>query len=166
MKVLARALTAQAFAPYGQVLQAPGAEAIRLEHAAALDNRRAQGAHPNLAIIRYKPKPLPLRAALWERHPLSTQSFIPMDVSRYLVIVCPATPEGAPDVARIDAFIAKPGQGISYNADVWHQGMAALDRPGVFANLIWQDGSQGDCEFCSTAQEVEISVSQIACAPG
>lgn len=160
MNILARPLTAQAFASYGQVLHAPGVEAVRMERAAELDNRRADRARPNLAIVRYNPKVLPLRAVLWERHPQSTQSFIPMDVSRYLILVCPATAEGTPDVARIDAFVAQPRQGVSYNANVWHHGMAALDRPGVFANLIWQDGTEADCEFCSAVQEVEISVAQ------
>jgi ureidoglycolate lyase len=157
MKVTARPLTAESFAPFGQVLQASGFAPVRIERAASLDNRRGEQAQPNLTIVRYAPKALPLQASLWERHPHSTQSFVPMAVSRYLVLVCPPADDGAPDIARMTAFVAAPGQGVSYDAGTWHHGMAPLDTPGLFANLIWQDGSAGDCEFHQSPLVAEVT---------
>ena len=144
--ITARPLTAEGFRPFGQVLEAPGAEPLRIERAATLDNRRP-GVAPNLAIIRSAAKVPPVEVGLLERHRYSTQAFMPMRVSRYLVMVCPALADGAPDLSRCEAFVAGPGQGLNYNADQWHAGMTALDAPGEFAMFIWQDDSADDCEF-------------------
>ena len=54
-------------------------------------------------------------------------------------------------MARAQAFLAGPGQGVTYGADVWHHPMAALDGPTRFAVLIWQDGSTDDEEFVDVA---------------
>jgi len=149
MKREAEPLTAQAFAPFGQVLEMPS-DTPRLDHAADLVNGRP-GARPNLAMIRAPAASLPLHATLLERHPYSTQAFVPLDAQRYLLLVCVDDGRGHPDLATARAFIARWDQAINYHANVWHHSMAALDRAGIFAMLIWEDGSIDDCQFASIA---------------
>jgi ureidoglycolate hydrolase len=57
---------------------------------------------------------LPLEVKLLERHEFSSQTFVPLDVGRWLVVVCPHAPLGGPDVAHSRALIAGPDQGITY----------------------------------------------------
>jgi ureidoglycolate lyase len=90
------------------------------------------------------------------RHEFSSQSFIPMDVSRYLIVVAPHLPAGTPDTRQARAFIVPGDVGITYGADVWHHPIAVLDRPGRFAIVMWADGSDRDEEFVKLEQPFEI----------
>lgn len=144
-------LTAAAFAPFGQVVAAEGASiaanqgtARRFDWAARLANLRP-GARPNLAVFRSTPKPLPFPLRVLERHPYSSQAFLPMRCARYLVIVAPAGADGLPALDGVRAFECRPGQGINYEVGVWHHPIVALDDEADFVMLAWEDGSAGDC---------------------
>jgi len=143
--IVARPLTPEAFAPFGQMLESPGSVA-RLDYAAALENKRAH-AKANLLLARARPTTLPHEVAAMERHPDSSQSFFPLDVARYLILVCPDAGPDAPDLGQLQAFIADGKQGISYNVGTWHHPMTSLDRDGLFAALVWEDGSPRDTEW-------------------
>jgi ureidoglycolate lyase len=138
-------LTAAAFAPFGQVLEMPP-EAGRRDHAARLVNGRP-GARPNFALIRVEPSTLPLEIRTVERHPASSQAFMPLDGGRYLVIALPPTTAGDPDLARARAFVATAQQAINYDAGAWHVGITVLDRPTSFGMMIFEDGGADDCHF-------------------
>ncbi len=146
-------LTAAAFAPFGQVLsaglgQAAAANqgtAVRYNWAAALQNLRPE-ARPNLAIFRSIARTLPLDLKLLERHPASTQAFLPLVVGRMLVCVAPTAADGRPDLSGLRAFVGLPGQGVNYGVGVWHHPIVALDQDADLAMLAWEDGSPRDCE--------------------
>lgn len=157
-------LTAAEFAPFGRVVSAglqPGSSAnqgtaVRFDFCAELTSTR-EGARPNLAVFRSVAKALPFDVVLLERHPCSTQVFIPMVVSRYLVCVAPTLPDGGPDVAGLRAFVCAPGQGVAYAPGTWHHPMVALDSPGEFAMLAWEDGGPNDCEVRELTEHVRVS---------
>lgn len=146
-------LTAEGFAPFGDVIAAglgPGASAnqgtaLRFDRAARLASTR-EGAHPNLAVFRSVAKELPFDVRLLERHPCSSQAFLPMVCGRYLVVVAPDDPHGGPDLDRLRAFVASAGQGINYLRGVWHHPIVALDASADFVMLAWEDGGSLDCE--------------------
>jgi ureidoglycolate lyase len=141
-----RPLTAEAFAPYGEVLEVPR-EAGRLYYERALATLRL-GAWPSLSLSWRDPHPGgPLRVHQMERHQFSSQSFVPLGPVRWLVLVAPHAAGGGPDMARAEAFIAAPGQGVTYGADVWHHPLTVLDAPGRFAVVMWRDGTPTDEEF-------------------
>ena len=97
---------------------------------------------------------LPLEVKLLERHEFSSQTFVPLDVGRWLVVVCPHAPLGGPEVAHGRALIAGPDQGISYRMNTWHHGFTVLDWPGRFA-----------CSCGSTAAVATRSSSQSPLSP-
>jgi ureidoglycolate lyase len=138
-------LSAAAFAAYGQVLEASAA-AGRRDLAARVVNRRAS-AKANLAVIKVEPAALPLRIATVERHPASSQTFVPLEGGRYLVVVMPQKPDGSPDPAHARAFVATERQAINYDPGTWHVGMTVLDRPTSFCMTIFEDGGPDDCHF-------------------
>lgn len=159
-------LTAEAFAPFGQVLQTPGSTdrnanqgtAVRLDRVAGLASTRG-GCPPNLAMIRALPQPLPLKLRLMERHPCSSQAFIPLQCARYLVIVAPTAAGGGPEWSGLRAFVATGGQGINYAVGTWHHPFTALDAPADLAMLAWEDGTARDCEEVPMAEPITVAES-------
>ncbi|HEY4253476.1 MAG TPA: ureidoglycolate lyase [Roseomonas sp.] len=151
MKLTLEPLTAEAFAPYGDVLAAP-AEPGRVYNDAAWRNLRPR-ARPSLSFSHKTPAALPITSHLMERHEFSAQSFIPMDGGVCIVVVAPHAATGGPDMARARAFLAAPGQGVTYAPDIWHHPFTVLDRPASYAVAMWLDGSQ-DEEFVTVPEFV------------
>jgi ureidoglycolate lyase len=148
MKIKAQPLTALAFAPFGQVLEHRPGELERRNFAAQLFSDRPRAA-PNLRVQRTQPTELPLTAATIERHPHSSQMFAPISGGRYLVVVFPSDAEGRPVLPEGRAFIAEGDQAVNYDRGTWHHPFVALDGPGTFLMLRWDDGTGGDEEFLS-----------------
>ena len=139
-------LTSAAFAPFGEVLEAPGQPGRAFFDASLGDGRTS--ARPSLSIARCLPVLAPmLQVTQLERHAFSSQSFMPMAGGRWLVIVCPHGADGEPDAAAARAFAARPDQGVTYRRDTWHHGLTVLDRPACHAIFMWRDGGAGDEEF-------------------
>lgn len=146
MEIVPAPLTRDAFAPFGDVVDVPN-EAGRLYYEDALGNLRP-AARPSLSVsLKPETRDRPLRAELLERHEFSSQTFLPLDVDRWLIVVAPHAASGGPDLAGVRAFIATGRQGVTYKANTWHHGLTVLDRPGRFAVFMWRDGSQDDEEF-------------------
>lgn len=153
MIVFAEPLTQAAYAPFGAILSAdrddiapkPANQGTAWRRDFLIDvTSERPGARLNLASFRCSPRldwPMPLR--LLEKHPASTQVFLPMNAKRYLVVV--ALGQNDPDLSTLRAFLAGPTQGISYFAGVWHHPMIALDDTTDFACAVWEDGSADDC---------------------
>ena len=144
---LLRPLTAEAFAPYGDVLSGPDGPG-RLYHERSLSTARP-GAWPSLSLSWKEPHPGgPLRVQCMERHQFSSQSFVPLQPLRWLVLVAPHASGGGPDMTRAEFFVAAPGQGVTYGADVWHHPLTVLgSASGRFAVMMWRDGTATDEEF-------------------
>ena len=148
----AEPLTVEAFAPFGFVVSAGlragtsanQGTAVRFDFCAELSSARP-AARANLAVFRSTQKALPFALKLFEKHPCSTQTFLPMVCRRYLICVAPKRADGSPDVDGARAFVCGPGQGVSYGVDVWHHPIIALDDDADFAMLAWEDGSPLDC---------------------
>ena len=160
MEITPQPLTREAFAPFGDVIDIPQ-EAGRTYYDDALGNLRGH-AKPSLSVSLKPPTPdRPLKSELMERHEFSSQTFIPVDVARWLIVVAPHaaphTGKGGPDMAAARAFIASGRQGVTYKPDTWHHGLTTLDAPCRFAVFMWKAGAQ-DEEFVSVpAFTVRIS---------
>lgn len=146
MEIVAEPLTEAAFHEFGQVIECltePGRKFFN----DALANSRP-GAKVDLSLARLNPvSGSKLLARELERHEYSSQTFLPIRVSRYLVIVAPGDADGGPDAAGARAFVANGRQGLTYHLNTWHHGLTVLDAPGEFAVLMWCDGGAGDEEF-------------------
>ncbi|MBE0553378.1 MAG: ureidoglycolate lyase [Rhodobacteraceae bacterium] len=128
-------LTAGAFAPFGEVLEAAGAfrlinEGLCRRHhdLAALDF--GPDGRAGISVFEAVPRALPYDFTLVERHPEGSQAFLPLTQHPFLVIVAPDE-AGAP--GRPLAFITSGAQGINLRRGVWHGVLAPLHSPGLFA---------------------------------
>lgn len=153
INLVAQALTAHAFAPYGDVIETrPDSPfhtinrgfALRFDGLAAIDTA-AQGGTAAVAIVRARPHALPLSVELLERHRLGSQAFVPLSRQAYLVVVAPAGP--VPDVGSLRCFLCADGQGVNYARGTWHHPLLALGAESDFL-VIDRAGSPGevDCE--------------------
>jgi ureidoglycolate lyase len=155
--IQARPLTAAAFAPFGDVLEAP-ADTGRVYIEDALANGRPD-ARASLSFARTgAAASLPLDVRMMERHEFSSQSFIPLSRCRWLVVVAPAGPAGGPDAAGAQAFLAAPGQGLSYGMNIWHHPLTVLDEAAAFAIVMWRTGGPGDEEFADLATPFRVAL--------
>ncbi|SMO57968.1 ureidoglycolate lyase [Thalassovita litoralis] len=129
-------LTADAFAPFGDVLEASGTpDKIINQGFCGRFNDRAQmdfgpDGRAGLSIFKADPRRLPYVLDLVERHPDGSQAFIPMSMDEWLVIVA-SDLNGIPTGIR--AFLAAPGQAINFHRNTWHGVLTPLHAPGLFA---------------------------------
>jgi ureidoglycolate lyase len=147
-RIPARPLTAESFAPFGEVL---GPSATAAAFAAAPPARPTLRVSDDLPLVH-----LPLRVTRMERHPWSAQSFIPMTDARFLVVVAEPAADGTPDPARLAAFIAQ-GAALCYRPNLWHHGMSVLDAGARFVVLMATAGRPDDDIFADLADPVEIA---------
>ncbi len=154
--VKARIADPVAFAPFGELVASPGG-LTNVDCSGVLDNQR-DAAKTTLYTTNVDPVALPVTLEKMERHRFSSQTFLPLEASRYLVCVAPHAKDGRPDPALLQAFIVSAGVGITYRANVWHHPMMALDRKASFAVVMWRDGSANDEEFVDLAQPLQVDV--------
>jgi len=115
IEITAVPLTRDAFNAFGDVVETEGAQHFETNagyaerfHDLARIECSAEGGRPLLSIFRAKPFPLPLRVVLLERHPISSQAFIPMGQAPFLIVVADRSRE--PQPADLRAFIANGRQ--------------------------------------------------------
>lgn len=147
-KIKIEPLTAEAFAPFGDVIEAGKTPSMMI-------NQGKCGRHHDLAWLDFAERgraaisvfecqsyALPLSLEMVERHPLGSQAFLPMSENPFLVIVS-QDDNGTPMKPR--AFMTRPGQGVNYHRGTWHgvltplaggtQYFAVVDRVGEGNNL-------------------------------
>lgn len=158
-RVLTIPLARDAYAAYGDViarandagLEANQGTARRWDWLADLENLRPGAARANVGVFRCSPldgRELDVR--LLERHPESTQIFVPMVDARFLVVVALGGDE--PDLDTLRAFGVDARTlpaGISYRPGVWHHPMVALERPIDFCVIAHESASDTDTQICA-----------------
>jgi ureidoglycolate lyase len=90
-------------------------------------------------IFRSTPLEQPVGIKMMERHPLSSQAFIPMGQQPFLVVVAP---KGELDITKIEVFLASSNQGVNYHKGTWHHYCLALNQVSDF--IVIDRGGAGD----------------------
>ncbi len=143
-------LTREAFAPFGEVIEASDAAQHFTINAGNTERyhdlaRIEPGADGRVivSIFRGQPRTLPFTVQMMERHPKASQAFIPMSGKPYLVVVAPA---GAPPTAQdLKVFLARGDQGVNYATGVWHHPLLALETVCDFI-VIDRSGPGHNCD--------------------
>jgi len=163
MRILqAKPLTAEDFAPFGQVIQCAGARHYSINEGSTQryhDLARIEagpGGKVIVSIFRGQPRAFPLTVAMVERHPLGSQAFMPLQGRPYLVVVAetldgPSARRGAP--GRLHAFLARGEQGVNYSPGTWHFPLIAVEMQSDFL-VIDRAGESANCEEHPLAEPV------------
>jgi ureidoglycolate lyase len=149
------AISAEAFAPFGDLMPPREIGQPRFELIEELQNLRG-AAKPRLSLATVAPKALPFAAVKMERHVFSSHAFVPYDCRSYLVLVAPHGADDLPDASRIKAFRVPGNVGINYRANTWHHPVTALDGPARFVVLTFVDGTATDEQFVPLPEPVTI----------
>ena len=161
--ITARPLTREAFAPFGDVIDA-GTDnhypinAGRAERFHALATAEAEGPNARvlISIVRGTPYEFPLELTMVERHPLGSQAFVPLSPRPFLVIVCHDTETGP---GEPHAFLTHPGQGVNYRRNLWHGVLTPIDQPQDFLVVDrGGDGSNLEEHFFDAPYEIHLPV--------
>jgi ureidoglycolate lyase len=142
-------LTAQAFAPFGDVVEA-GSSAKTINRGttqyfsdlARVDVTPESG-RPRVSVYRVTPYRLPMSLAMLERHPLGSQLFMPLRGEKFLVVVAPRGDRIEPSSVR--AFVANGAQGVNYHPGTWHHPVIALNENSEFL-VIDREGPGANCD--------------------
>ncbi|MEM9350258.1 MAG: ureidoglycolate lyase [Pseudomonadota bacterium] len=134
--ITAKPLTADAFAPFGDVLDAGGAyDKLINEGLCERHHDRARldfgpDGRAGVSLFKAEPRALPYELTMMERHPEGSQCFVPMSEHPFLVIVA-SDASGRPGTPR--AFLTAPSQAVNYHRNTWHGVLTPLHAPGLFA---------------------------------
>lgn len=132
--LVARPLTAEAFAPFGDVIDATGdPDWLINEDRCGRHHDRARldfaDGRAGISVFDSRTVTLPCPLAMVERHPLGSQAFLPIGAATCLIVV--AEDEDDHPV-RLRAFRSRPGQGFNILRNVWHGVLAPLDEGRFF----------------------------------
>ena len=137
-------LTREAFAPFGDVIETGGKPlsinqgfADRFDDLCKVD--LIEGGQVKVSLFEARPRPVPIKIDLMERHPLGSQAFYPLQDEEWLVLVC----TDPSDAKSFRCFRASGKQGVNYARGVWHfpllvfapSRFIVVDRKGQGANL-------------------------------
>ncbi|MEM9796341.1 MAG: ureidoglycolate lyase [Pseudomonadota bacterium] len=132
MVIRARPMDADAFAPFGTVIEAGRGEARAINAGMCTrwhDQCRPEvaGGDVSISVFEAEARSLPYTLDLIERHPDGSQAFLPLTGAPFLVIVSEG-PEAVPL-----AFLTAPHQGVQFHRGTWHGVLTPLEAPGLFA---------------------------------
>lgn len=153
-------LAAVGFVAFGDVIESGDAFQLinrgttrQFEDLAHLDVA-ADGGRPQVSIYRALPYELPLTVRMLERHPLSSQLFMPLHGEPFLIVVAPAGDQLDP--ASIRAFVSNGSQGVNYRRGTWHHPVIALRDPSEFL-VVDRAGPGSNCdEFFFQAERIVL----------
>jgi len=145
-----QALTGEAFAPFGDVIEFEGSDFFPINggmadryHALAEVELGDPQSRAVISLVASRQFDMPRRVDHLEYHPLGSQAFLPLDSSPFIVVVCPAAAE--PDLGQLRAFVTNGKQGINYRRGTWHHVLltpyapmrfVCVDRAGPGNNCI------------------------------
>lgn len=160
--IKAEPLTAEAFAPYGDVVESVQAKKELLINYGnttrfhdLFDVEVAdEGGEVCVSIFRSQPLEQPVTIQVMEYHPLGSQAFIPLDNEPYLVVVAEA---GEFKADKMKVFLAQSGQGVNYRKGTWHHFSLALNKVSDFL-VIDRKGAGDNCVEYQLAADERVMI--------
>ncbi len=152
-------LTAERFAPFGDVIEALADETAamneaRFERFDDLCGVDAGDGRVAVSIARCRTATsLPYCVDVVERHPLGSQAFMPLQRCRMLVLVARAGEP--PDAGDFEAFYTNGRQGINYRRGTWHMPLIAFS-PGHEFLVIDRASGRPNCDMHTLATPVRV----------
>jgi ureidoglycolate lyase len=142
-------ITKENFSVFGDLISSENIEPIdinagyakRFDDLANINTLKDEG-KTIVSIFSALKRKFPMKIDMMEKHPLSSQAFMPMKETTFLVFVAP--PGDLPEINQIKSFIIPPKKGINYKPGVWHFPLIStedtdflvIDRKGDGENLI------------------------------
>lgn len=163
-KLTPKPLTAEAFAPFGEVVQCEGNTPIMINdgnteryHKLVSTEVEFDDDQVIINIFRAQPRAMPMNIRMMERHPKGSQSFHPLSGEAYLVLVGDPVEDLKPE--NLHLFLASKDQGVNYRKNTWHHPVLGLNKVCDFL-VVDRMGEGNNCEeiHFSADDSIEISL--------
>lgn len=157
-------LSREAFAPFGEVIEKPGARHFpmnggkleRFYDLADIQVGAETGGRPVMSIASCREtSELPIQITFLERHPLGSQAIYPLFNEIMMVVVAP--PGEKISAEQIQAFYSNGQQGVNFHTGVWHLPIIALEEQQEFM-LVDRGGPNQNCDEFHFDDSIEISL--------
>jgi ureidoglycolate lyase len=129
----AAALTAAAFADFGQVIERRGRSSYAINEGSSqrfsdvAQLEADAGGRLALSIFQAKARQPPFLLDTLECHPLGSQAFMPLHRQPFLIVVSASKPDpNQAEPALLRAFLSDGEQGINFRRGTWHHPLIAL----------------------------------------
>ena len=153
-------ITAANFKQFGDLVE-PGEQAVNINSDTCLKypdlanlELNRQGGVATVHLYHAQPCQLPLHVTMLERHPLSSQLFMPLTSNPYLVVV--ATKGELINPEDVSVFICSEGQGVNYHAGTWHHPLLTLQTMSQFL-VVDRKGPEKNCDELDLTEEILIT---------
>jgi ureidoglycolate lyase len=161
--IMIQPLTRESFAPFGDVIESEGRDHFPINqgltqrfHALSLTQMGGENGAVGLSIFHnLLATPVPFKIEMLERHPLGSQSFVPLAGQKFLIVVAHPFDQAHPDEQRISAFISNGQQGVTYHQGVWHHPLITLEANSDFL-VIDRIGEGHNCDIHTLSQPVWV----------
>lgn len=88
---------------------------------------------------------IPFKIDMLERHPHGSQSFIPLQQQKFIIIVALPLDQKQPNEQQIYAFLSNGKQGVTYHQGVWHHPLISLEAKSDFL-VVDRIGGGQNCD--------------------
>ena len=133
MNLIIQNINKENFSQFGQLISTTGvnSENINLDTTKSfydLADIEILGENKQCRIIIFKAKKrqFPLEINMLENHPLSSQTFITLQNTSFIVVVAPIS--NTPDLKFLQAFRVPSEEGINFKPKVWHFPLIAVEN--------------------------------------
>ena len=125
--ILIDQLDASVFSKFGKIVEKKNALELRsinqgtttrYHNISELDLESKKG-NSSISIFSGTPRDLPIEIKIMEKHPVASQSFLPIQDYDWLIVVSEEKNE-LPDLNTLRCFHVNGDTGITYNKNVWH----------------------------------------------
>lgn len=154
------ALTADAFAAFGTVIDTRGGEGTEINEGNTIKfpdliphDCAHDGGRVTVHLYRSLGRSLPTTINALERHPLGSQAFWPLHQEPFLVIVAPKGDQ--PRQSDIRAFVTNGHQAIQYHRGTWHHYQISLGKDCDYL-VIDREGPGENCEVATLSRPLLI----------
>ena len=88
---------------------------------------------------------IPFKIDILERHPYGSQSFIPLQQQKFIIIVALPLDQTQPNEQKIYAFLSNGNQGVTYHQGAWHHPLITLEAKSDFL-VVDRIGGGQNCD--------------------
>ena len=154
-------LTVESFKPFGDVVEARG-EAMTINQGRCqkfphlTEIQTDEQGHVALHIYHTSPIVQPFTLDLLERHPLGSQSFMPLEKQPFLVVVAESA-DDQPDLTTLRCFLTNGEQGVTYHPGVWHHPLLSVGKGSSYM-VVDRNGPGDNCDEVPFAKDVVYTV--------
>ena len=123
------------FLPFGHLIQKKNSKdeyiinqgtTKRFHEISELDLYLEKG-RPFISIFEGSPRPKPIIIKILEKHPLGSQTFLPVQNYKWLTVVASEI-NGLPDLESLRCFSLNGNTGITYKKNIWHHPLLVFKK--------------------------------------